>query len=1557
MKFLIILLLSKWATACPDDATKAEDPFSLIEANEECFCVNDGEDAVLLFSFINKSSLVYHMASDKSAVGGKAWKRVIPMRFIAFRMNNIFFDFPEFNKGRSIAANVTTGFFLYRVLMKAHAVKVILVMNYGRINSDFVELVEQVESIMTLKGYENSVCLLILRDKSTEDHDSMQTDSEIVEDIVTTLKSLRKDLIGNKPVQELITSLVREEIGQYVRLILITEEYQVEAAISNIDNNLNFEPVEISTIATSHVQNGDEEDNTWGHAFDKLFTSRLTNAINTILEYYETETNNFSDVHNLKQYFVEENATVTKLLSTVTNDTMTNFTKQFLRFAARFKMEKDENFVKLKKESEYAGYFSSLDYVERKWVYHLRHLSKRVDELTIWHEFLVQLYENFNNLTIAKALSERIEQFWNISTANSMIDWLMWKKFMNPTLLLAVRKMEKTHWMNGGMVRILQMLSRKQVCSKNETVVKSRYVFLSTLRNCSTLRYVVHCSNVFFVDTDYVRYESQQMYVFAREWMIIGEREIKLGGLHGYSHKNRAKYNNTALAGGSGTPGGHFYGMVIKPSNLSRLTIDVSGGNGGNGQDGFDGREGVFGYFCSIPNSTTWTYPGCKKPDFKNCIFTPLEDKTLYGKTYKVYDLKPNLWALSGYDAGCRGKKGLGGSQGTIRLDNLAPKGYTPPKLKMTKGTDGKDGKMSIGGPPMHNHGRVVDTYCENGKTYASVTKLLNVNLSGNYGRNTTCYSNMQTVKPEHVDAISSSTIAYQTDSFRESLLACLDDSVDRTQLLETYTRVTDVGRHTDITNGIKDVLKDFNVLEKHRKHRSSLLIIYEELLSRLVTFRLTKNPDISSQNYITLIYAAISSVVTRIKSATSGVIMLNVDEYFNVIKDNIKNIKKIFKKSSDIDVTYWEELNSYAAAIDNQIDDVGSLMETNFLPTIKKFLKNVSKEIDMAAGDILKRAEEKREVQLRKSIVWNVISGVFRVVGSFLSFMPVYGKIIIRVKSGAEVVTGDNCRISKDVLRKLNVEDAKKRHNLCQQLLDNVVKSRKNAYLSFFNILRMMNKKDPVELLKKDFSILQSHASQIEKETRLGSNLDSFLGQLRKFHSDMKWYLKTRRNYDFFEDSNEAERISVLVQNVGDLAKSVTKNMNKVGVIEKEIAKNNVQVFEVRQMCTFIAGQFREVVDYIGKGFTTATKQVDIYTFSDTKNHLRDLKNLVLKIKVILSTHDELTRLSYQLVDVINSIIGLYDKMKIYKGIQDNIRLNYCLVKGNIPGAIKSNTAAKNDIQNLQTKITVSRIFQQYESVRNTFQQFYFPFAYYHLHEFELPESVETSNVDEVISRTFNEIAKISNQLHEEYSSIQPEIDRNVHLATFKKHPFFVWDNEHYRDEISHFLRGDEIILYADVRAQQRNAVKFNGINLDFTLVKKAQSLPNITSVLETLNNLNVQLIHSGNSYYRCGYRYYVLPVKSQTLQFSIKKNDEGEPVDQNNLYKEILSGYYVLSPYTVWRLQLIDDGNVGLEVLTPLIGYLNINLVGKGQYLVVNSEACKKDLSRFYREEKLDY
>lgn len=77
----------------------------------------------------------------------------------------------------------------------------------------------------------------------------------------------------------------------------------------------------------------------------------------------------------------------------------------------------------------------------------------------------------------------------------------------------------------------------------------------------------------------------------------------------------------------------------------------------------------------------------------------------------------------------------------------------------------------------------------------------------------------------------------------------------------------------------------------------------------------------------------------------------------------------------------------------------------------------------------------------------------------------------------------------------------------------------------------------------------------------------------------------------------------------------------------------------------------------------------------------------------------------------------------------------------------------------------------------------------------------------------------------------------------------------------------------------------------------------------------------------------------------------ESGTYSNENNVYKRIKGNPPILSPYAMWKIQLRHTNAATFQKLTKFANHsIDLELVGKGQYLDRKDQVCNSNLEKYY-------
>lgn len=465
-----------------------------------------------------------------------------------------------------------------------------------------------------------------------------------------------------------------------------------------------------------------------------------------------------------------------------------------------------------------------------------------------------------------------------------------------------------------------------------------------------------------------------------------------------------------------------------------------------------------------------------------------------------------------------------------------------------------------------------------------------------------------------------------------------------------------------------------------------------------------------------------------------------------------------------------------------------------------------------------------------------------------------------------------------------------------------------------------------PLPLFRSGWKFATDTIETVATNAFIGPEIEKFVGP-----NELKSPQIEPGNVDDRSEQEKIDAIEKQLHNLIDFLKS-TKAENFIfdDKLNSLKSKHSITHDDVEQ-------QFRAFSDLVNE---QQDKLVAIEKVRDTL-HAVTLK-LVESISGVKSANGVENYL-LKIDEAITLIIHIYDRMYNY---QEQTKL--AVYMNDLDTAdyrdMHLDPQLKSNLNQLQFNFQANLILTQYVRAVEGFKQAVFPFADKYLDIYRLPETFATDqNIDTVVATVADKIKSLSErikQLNESGSSI--------HTAYFDRDhgeigPFYVWPNDEVRDKIQQLFAGKKIYLLADVTQNGKlNAIKFNIINVEFR-----SSNQTINDQLnEILQSFHVSLTHMGESNYRCDDQFYTISSRLQTIKYSFAKEND-VPAIRNVFYDKLSKGITMLSPYTLWAMQL-SHGQ--FDKLTPFVDCVDIELQGHGQYVSEGATICNTNLKKFY-------
>lgn len=769
-------------------------------------------------------------------------------------------------------------------------------------------------------------------------------------------------------------------------------------------------------------------------------------------------------------------------------------------------------------------------------------------------------------------------------------------------------------------------------------------------------------------------------------------------------------------------------------------------------------------------------------------------------------------------------------------------------------------------------------------------------------------------------------------------------------------------------TYAVADFAVEMNALERQfyeLNEHVDLFTFYDNLRKRIESYAIANQPKlvVSDRKVLTLLCTTILSKTSIMRSGHKSDLIIEIESFFELIVRNIKELDE----TGRIRVIN-QQRDKYNSDILAKIDEASGYIKNEIEPEIEKMIKALNSEMQKIIDETISlRAKTAKEIKtkeknakiIRRNAAIRKVSGVLDVVGKAASFLGPEGKIVAGVISAGTSIT-------KEIL----VESKIEKHEMPAN-----VKKLQNELGNKFNKINQ-EKIDAIEseLEKLIKSLKGMKAENYKFDDTLGSlisKVKSIKSKNSLFHDDIQKLL--RKFTDFI---NDQQKKLAAVDEAAHIREQIKRTENALAVIaasssmysqfatdDKKLDTIGQAINEDRNsLIALIAFEdeiYAELIpmtnamhdnlDAVEKnlaGKSSVALDVQKWKIRDTLHSVK--RKLGLSIGGLKNEYG-VANCVVKIDEAINLIINIYDRIQNY---QEQSKLAVYLSEMhsvNYRNMDVVDPQLKDHLNQLHFNLQANIILSQYYRAVDGFKQAVFPFAAEYLDIYQLPATFTADkNLDTVVSTAADKIKSLSERIKELNMTVINENDVSISSAYFDSDsrasgPFYVWKNDEVRAILEQLFAGKKVYLLADVtRSCKLNAIKFNTIDLDFHSSNKTinDQLQNV------LQSFHVSLTHSGESHYRCNNQFYTISSRAQTITYSFGEKKQ-MPIVRNVVYDKLRSGVKLLSPYTLWTVQL-SHGRFGK--LKPFVDSVDIGLHGQGQFVNEGAAICNTDLQKFY-------
>ncbi|OXA41982.1 hypothetical protein Fcan01_23201 [Folsomia candida] len=327
------------------------------------------------------------------------------------------------------------------------------------------------------------------------------------------------------------------------------------------------------------------------------------------------------------------------------------------------------------------------------------------------------------------------------------------------------------------------------------------------------------------------------------------------------------------------------------------------------------------------------------------------------------------------------------------------------------------------------------------------------------------------------------------------------------------------------------------------------------------------------------------------------------------------------------------------------------------------------------------------------------------------------------------------------------------------------------------------------------------------------------------------------------------------------------------------------------------------------------------------------------------------LDNLILKLDGAMGAVFEIYKIIERNNEQQSQANLLAVLTDEKFPSDPHDNSPLQVATKELELSLVKLNVISFYNRAFKAVMQYGFPFGGDYVKEFSLPIDLELRNDTHVIDATAEKIVKLKQKLIQAKTFIRTGTDSNIIRFTKKNDDLmYTWHGEYHQQDINDLFTGKSILLTTnifDIRVP--DGLKFSTLELQFNMEDEAQHV----LLNAQLDLYNIEITHTGNSYYKFQNRFYVMTTPSLELMYGHKKDANGDSDIYNESFNKLSKGDVILSPLTTWIVKLIPRRKAKkFKNLAPFLNKsIDIHLAGDG--LFINKKLNAIDISPYYQED----
>ncbi|GFR13780.1 uncharacterized protein TNCT_72221 [Trichonephila clavata] len=743
----------------------------------------------------------------------------------------------------------------------------------------------------------------------------------------------------------------------------------------------------------------------------------------------------------------------------------------------------------------------------------------------------------------------------------------------------------------------------------------------------------------------------------------------------------------------------------------------------------------------------------------------------------------------------------------------------------------------------------------------------------------------------------------------------------------------------------------------------------YYFLLNRITRYAI--NPKLTERSVqhkkvLNYLYTATLGRIYNLEGRLQFSLITDIEKYLNLVTDDIQTLKNLQKLNNKA-VIVKKHTEIHKRNLDLRIEEANNFITEQIMPEIDNISFEIESKVDLLVKETIalqnqvlreKEALIKKRQELEEALELKRMFGCFKIIGQVISFLGPFG-----------VAVGSLVNTTASVAESLVLSNHENRGTTLQ--LSESVTCMSDLESFKDQVIGIKSKK--IAIFKKLLKEIHQEADTFPNELKdLSNGIVNIKNKLSEicggsFNFKDLQLLEVELKQELNRKKGELETDNSFSNNKTNDALQIVGKLNQIAEfgsicleVKSELKNDQIKIDEINEIIQQAGNKFLRLKDYEDNIYSFIAPMLqsmenNIHNIAENlhgRSHvsldvtkwkvqttLKDIKLQMQQLTQGFQVKDNLARCIEKLEEIMTTIINIYDRIQSYQE-QQNLASYIADISSSSSCVINiDDSKLINAVNHLESLIRSNIALKQYKTIIHSFSQWVFPFAHNYLEKSQLPSHLELEkSLENLATKAVTEIKNLKMKIGL-YKISVTENDKSIQSSEFSSRyvstePFFIWKNEQHKSTISKLLSGQKVAVKADVNysAINKDAIKFTSIEFYLKSIDEAFQ-PELNNVLK---GFDIKATHMGNSYYRYKEKIYLITSNSQSISYSFEKNGVGEPIRRNNVFNKIKNGDLMLSPYTVWEIQIISSGGKSsfkdLEIYKDKI---DLELIGCGSYV----------------------